>query len=73
MSEIFDHMFNPALFAIIRKWNQETGYSPTDEWVKKTWYFRHNGIFFRKAHTKNTPSEKLMELKIIVLTKINQI
>lgn len=53
MSEIFEHMFNPVLFAIIRKWNQEPGYSPTDGWVKKMSYFRHSGISFRKTHTKS--------------------
>lgn len=74
MSEIFEHMFNPALFAIIRKWNQEPGYSPIDEWVKKMSYFRHKGISFRKTYTNvMIPSEKLIELKIIVLTKINHI
>jgi hypothetical protein len=38
-------MYTAALFTIVKLWKQ-TRYLMTDEWIKKIWYYIHNGILF---------------------------
>jgi hypothetical protein len=64
-------MFIAALFTIVKLWKQPRC-PTTDEWIKEMWYLYTMEFYSAMKNEILSFASKWMELKNIILSKVNQ-